>query len=227
VSVTVNPATPTVTAWPGASPITLGQALTSSSFSGGAASVPGTFVFTAPSTVPAAVGSYTADVTFTPTDSTNYATVQGTVTVTVTAAAVDYPWYDYIGIPILALAALGIVELAEAGRPDGPCFIATAAWGTPLAPEVDRLRAFRDNTLLTGVLGTAAVDVYYRVSPAIADAVAASPTLAMLVRIALIPVLVMISMPALLVACIALLAVSLLLRRAVRRHRNAGISAEK
>ncbi len=218
VSVTVDPATPTVTSWPAASAITFGQSLAASSFTGGATSVPGTFAFTAPETVPGAEGSYTASVTFTPTDSANYETVQGTVSVTVNAAPVNYSWRDYIGIPILALVAVGIVSLAEGGDLGGPCFIATAAWGTPLAPEVDRLRAFRDSFLLTGVLGTAAVDVYYRVSPPIADAVAASPALAMMVRIVLIPVLVLVSMPLLVVAGLALVATLVVLRRTLRRR---------
>jgi len=49
--------------------------------------VPGSFAFTAPSTVPGAVGSYSAAVTFTPTDTTNYTSVSGNVNVTVNAAS--------------------------------------------------------------------------------------------------------------------------------------------
>jgi len=138
--------------------------------------------------------------------------------VTVNEAPTEYAWYDYIGIPILALMATGIVALAESNRLDGPCFIATAAWGTPLAPEIDRLRSFRDHVLLTGVLGTAVVDVYYRVSPAIADVVAASPTLAMLVRVALIPVLVLVSLPTVALGGFILVLAALLVRRALRKR---------
>lgn len=86
VMVTVNKATPTVTAWPTASAITAGQTLASSTLSGGAASVAGTFAWTNPTTVPAA-GSYTGSVTFTPTDTTDNNTVTGTVTVTVNTPA--------------------------------------------------------------------------------------------------------------------------------------------
>jgi hypothetical protein len=67
-------ATPTVTTWPTASGITYGQALSDSTLTGGAASVSGSFAFTAPSTVPPA-GTYSASVTFTPTDLTSYTTV--------------------------------------------------------------------------------------------------------------------------------------------------------
>ena len=45
---TVNKATPTVSAWPTASAITYGQTLASSTLSGGSASVGGTFTWTTP-----------------------------------------------------------------------------------------------------------------------------------------------------------------------------------
>jgi len=81
--VTVNLlATPTVSAWPTASGITYGQALSSSTLTGGTASVAGTFAWTTPTTVPSG-GTASQSVTFTPTASTNYATVAGTVSVTV------------------------------------------------------------------------------------------------------------------------------------------------
>ena len=221
VNVTVNAAsgttTPTISAWPTASPISKGQTLASSTLTGGTASVPGTFAFTDSTIKPSAVGTYSATVTFTPTDTTLYSGVSGTVNVTVNPPT--YTLIDYLGIPLLALLAVAIVRLAEGNRGGGPCFIATAAWGTPLAPEIDRLREFRDNTLLTGVLGTAAVDLYYHVSPAIADLVAASPALAMVVRMALIPVLVLVSLPVPLVMGAGLLAGAVLLRRIVRRNR--------
>jgi len=63
--------------WRGGAPLTHASAL-----SGGSASVPGSFAFANPSTVPPA-GTYTADVIFTPTDAATYATVPSTVNVTV------------------------------------------------------------------------------------------------------------------------------------------------
>jgi hypothetical protein len=79
-------ATPTVSAWPTASAIAQGQALSASTLSGGSASTAGTFAFTMPGTVPASAGTYSADVTFTPTN-TAYASVSGQVNVTVNAPA--------------------------------------------------------------------------------------------------------------------------------------------
>jgi uncharacterized repeat protein (TIGR02543 family) len=84
-SVTVNKATPNVTAWPTASAIVYGQTLASSTLSGGAASVGGTFAFTTPATAPTA-GTALQAVTFTPTDTTDYNTVSGSASVTVAKA---------------------------------------------------------------------------------------------------------------------------------------------
>jgi hypothetical protein len=85
VAVTVNKATPTVSAWPTAGVITYGQTLASSTLTGGTASVPGTFAWTAPGTTPGA-GTPSESVTFTPTDTTDYNAVTGSVAVTVTKA---------------------------------------------------------------------------------------------------------------------------------------------
>jgi hypothetical protein len=90
VNVTVNKVTPSVTAWPAASAITYGQTLASSTLSGGAASVPGTFAFTNPATAPK-VGTNPQSVTFTPTDATDYNTVTGSVNVTVLIIVVTSP----------------------------------------------------------------------------------------------------------------------------------------
>jgi hypothetical protein len=84
-SVLVNQAAPTVTTWPTATAITYGQTLASSTLSGGAASVAGTFAFTTPGTTPDA-GTAAQAVTFTPTDAVNYSTVSGTVSVLVNQA---------------------------------------------------------------------------------------------------------------------------------------------
>jgi uncharacterized delta-60 repeat protein len=89
VSVTVSKATPTVSTWPSASAITtVGQALSTSTLSGGSASVTGGFTFTAPATTPPA-GNHAAAVTFSPTDTDNFNTVAGSANVVVGLTAVD------------------------------------------------------------------------------------------------------------------------------------------
>lgn len=87
-------------------------------------------------------------------------------------------------VAILGLAAGG----DSSGSGGGPCFIASAAYGTPMAGDVEVLRSVRDAYLLDSAAGAALVDAYYRVSPAIANAVAQSPVLAAAVRVALVPV---------------------------------------
>ncbi len=70
---------------------------------------------------------------------------------------------------------------------DEVCFIATAAYGTPMAEEIQVLREFRDGYLLTNPLGRAFVDFYYRTSPPIAEFISAHPALKPIVRTALLP----------------------------------------
>jgi len=62
------------------------------------------------------------------------------------------------------------------------CFIATAAYGTATAKQIDVLREFRDVVLLKSTVGSQFVALYYRLSPPIADFIARSDLLRTLVR---------------------------------------------
>jgi hypothetical protein len=75
------------------------------------------------------------------------------------------------------------------GGGGGGCFIATAAFGSPMAPQVQLLREVRDTYLLTNGPGRAAVQAYYAVSPPIADVISRSEALRAAVRFGLLPVL--------------------------------------
>jgi len=66
------------------------------------------------------------------------------------------------------------------------CFIATAAYGTETASQLDILRDFRDQVLLENALGSRFVAAYYRVSPPVADFIAKSDFLRAVVREVLI-----------------------------------------
>jgi hypothetical protein len=66
--------------------------------------------------------------------------------------------------------------------PTGGCFIATAAYGTPTAEQIDVLREFRDVVLLESTVGSQFVALYYRFSPPVADFIAENELLRTLVR---------------------------------------------
>ena len=80
----------------------------------------------------------------------------------------------------------------EAAEPGGGCLIATAAYGTELAPAVQRLREAREGLAGTGpgaAFLSAFNHAYYAFSPAVADLERQSPELRSLVRVASVPMI--------------------------------------
>ncbi len=73
-----------------------------------------------------------------------------------------------------------------------PCFVATAAWGSPMAEEIGSLRRFRDRHLLTHPIGRGLVSAYYSVGPALADGIAGDDTLRSAARTMLRPVVALV-----------------------------------
>jgi hypothetical protein len=109
----------------------------------------------------------------------------------------------------------------------GACFIATAAYGTPMAEEVEILREFRDEYLLPNWLGQALVDFYYKVSPPIADFITEHPGLKPVVRVGLLPAVTMSAVavdttPAEKAVAVGLLLVSVAVAAWVMRRRRRG-----
>jgi hypothetical protein len=68
------------------------------------------------------------------------------------------------------------------------CFIATAAWGSAMAPDVDAMRQVRDRLRPASTMFAVATDLYYRAGPAAAAVLARSDTARALVRQVLAPV---------------------------------------
>lgn len=68
----------------------------------------------------------------------------------------------------IGIAASKKLGETKAGGGGGMCFVATAAYGSPLASEVLMFCRFRDEVLLTSKLGSSLVQIYYFVSPPLA-----------------------------------------------------------
>ncbi|MFC2167706.1 CFI-box-CTERM domain-containing protein [Acidobacteriota bacterium] len=72
-----------------------------------------------------------------------------------------------------------------------PCFIVTAAFGSPLHPYVITLQDFRDKYLMSNKLGRMFVKLYYKYSPHIAELITNHKALRTVVRIWLVPFVAM------------------------------------
>jgi hypothetical protein len=79
------------------------------------------------------------------------------------------------------------IEPGDWGTTDGPCFVATAAFGSLLDPHVDALRSFRDRWLLVHPVGRRLVKTYYTLSPPAAKWIKNHQSIRALTRIALLP----------------------------------------
>jgi hypothetical protein len=88
------------------------------------------------------------------------------------------------------ISAITTASFTTAARLPGEvdaCFIATAAYGSLLANDVEMLRRFRDSMLSRTVLGQLAVETYYTFGPPVAGVVGESDLLRATARDALAP----------------------------------------
>ncbi len=87
-----------------------------------------------------------------------------------------------------------IIKTSETSTEEGGgCLIATAAYGSELAPQVQQLRELRDNQLLQTESGSAFMgtfnDIYYTFSPIIADYERENPYFKEAVKLAITPMI--------------------------------------
>jgi len=86
-----------------------------------------------------------------------------------------------------------VVPTQESEEKGGGCLIATAAYGSEMAPQVQLLREIRDNQLMNTESGTSFMntfnDIYYTFSPTIADMQRESPMFKEAVKLGLTPLL--------------------------------------
>ena len=104
-------------------------------------------------------------------------------------------------VPVISTATFEVVGKGEgvtqedqvAEEKKGGCLIATAAFGSEMAPQVQLLREIRDNTVLQTESGSAFMtgfnQFYYSFSPAIADYERENPAFKEAVKLMLTPLL--------------------------------------
>ena len=87
----------------------------------------------------------------------------------------------------------GGTNISEVNEEGGGCLIATAAYGSEMAPQVQFLRELRDNTVLQTQSGTAFMtgfnQFYYSFSPVVADYERENPMFKEAVKVTLTPLL--------------------------------------
>lgn len=114
-------------------------------------------------------------------------------------------------------------EGLDSSSSGGTCLIATAAYGTPMAQELNTIRSLRNTYLLNNAAGQFVSNVYYRLSPGMVQVVESHPVLMNAAQIVLVPFIavcgVILNAPVammLTLAATAMMAVGIRRRKSVR-----------
>jgi hypothetical protein len=93
------------------------------------------------------------------------------------------------GIQKTGTGSGGFTSSGEGGdiSAGGGCFIATAAYGSILEPHVKILHEFRDQYLISNIIGREFIILYYTYSPPVAKIIARHEALRAIVRLGLLP----------------------------------------
>ncbi len=97
-------------------------------------------------------------------------------------------WYGVIA-PMISSTGEVNADSSGGGGSSGPCFIATAAFGSPVEKHVILLKEFRDNFLLTNAPGKLFVKTYYALSPPAAHFISQHENVKRVIRILLYPLI--------------------------------------
>jgi len=134
------------------------------------------------------------------------------------------PIYDFYGLSRrlgdFEIPDMGAAEYTPSKFSNENCFIATAAYGSFMHDDVKLLRQFRDAYLLSNTPGKWFVDMYYDVSPPIADFIRQHEWLRALTRWLLAPLVMTIKYPVLMAGLVFLGVFGLLFFNRQRRYRK-------
>jgi len=105
--------------------------------------------------------------------------------------------FETVKNSFVILSAGGEIYSDEVNQEGGGCLIATATFGSELAPQVQQLRELRDNSLLQTESGSAFMEsfnqFYYSFSPTIADYERQNPVFKEIVKLGITPLLTSLS----------------------------------
>jgi hypothetical protein len=111
-----------------------------------------------------------------------------------TIKAIDAVFLSVTRAFIINIINPAISKSGSSGKGEGrkflPCFITTAAYGSPLAKPVVLLKQFRDEYLMDSKIGQELMSIYYQHSPKLAEYISKHPLAKTATRVILMPMVI-------------------------------------